>query len=364
MIKPAPKNMDGALLTESINTDKALIYTDFQGKESVFFEREGKLLFAFCKNDVMPVDTICIAKISEIKEDINAAFLLLGDKQKCFIHTDELSKAANLSRENSGFKCGDNVLIRISKEPSKGKLASAKAVSDEKLIAEAKTRTDFSVLRGGEDYIGKSLRMAEEISKSYGDSGKIRVLTDNPQTFDILSESISGFASASTIAAGMEVVFSASEILFTTPKLYQDSLVSLKVLYGIESKLKEALGRKVWLRSGAYITVEPTEAMTVIDVNTAKSSARKSEEDHYLAVNAEAADEIMRQILLRNLSGIIIIDYINVKNDADRKEIIQIMSNHPLNYEKNMNISGFTKLGLLEISRRKTGRSLTEIFSL
>ena len=338
MIKPAPKNMDGALLTESINTDKALIYTDFQGKESVFFEREGKLLFAFCKNDVMPVDTICIAKISELKEDINAAFLLLGDKQKCFIHTDELSKAANLSRENSGFKCGDNVLIRISKEPSKGKLASAKAVSDEKLIAEAKTRTDFSVLRGGEDYIGKSLRMAEEISKSYGDSGKVRVLTDNPQTFDILSE--------------------------RTPKLYQDSLVSLKVLYGIESKLKEALGRKVWLKSGAYITVEPTEAMTVIDVNTAKSSARKSEEDHYLAVNAEAADEIMRQILLRNLSGIIIIDYINMKNDADRKEIIQIMSNHPLNYEKNMNISGFTKLGLLEISRRKTGRSLTEIFSL
>ena len=72
----------------------------------------------------------------------------------------------------------------------------------------------------------------------------------------------------------------------------------------------------------------------------------------------------MRQIVLRNLSGIIIIDYINMKNDADRKEIIQIMSNHPLNYEKKMNISGFTKLGLLEISRRKTGRSLTEIFSL
>ena len=354
MIKPAPKNMDGALLTESINTDKALIYTDFQGKESVFFEREGKLLFAFCKNDVMPVDTICIAKISELKEDINAAFLLLGDKQKCFIHTDELSKAANLSRENSGFKCGDNVLIRISKEPSKGKLASAKAVSDEKLIAEAKTRTDFSVLRRGEDYIGKSLRMAEEISKSYGDSGKIRALTDNPQTFDILSESISGFASASSNAKANTI----------DPKLYQDSLVSLKVLYGIESKLKEALGRKVWLKSGAYITVEPTEAMTVIDVNTAKSSARKSEEDHYLAVNAEAAGEIMCQLLLRNLSGIIIIDYINMKNDADRKEIIQIMSNHPLNYEKNMNISGFTKLGLLEISRRKTGRSLTEIFSL
>jgi ribonuclease G len=327
----------------------------------------------------MPVGTVCIGKISEIKPDINACFLLLKDKQKCFMQLPEAEAAVNLSREGNGIKCGDNLLIEISKEPAKGKLASARAFPDKSskktvsgvslsdkssfsgdsnnfaeflaVLQDARTRTDFSIIREGEDYIDKSLQFALSITKAYGDDGPVRVLTDQAELVNSLGAHIDRFTPD-------------GDSTFLAPKFYEDALVSLKVLYGLESKVQEALSRKVWLKSGSYITIENTEAMTVIDVNSAKSFAKKSEEDHYFTVNAEAADEIVRQIVLRNLSGIIIVDFINMKNKDLQNDIIDRIRNHPLNYEKTMNICGFTRLGLLELTRRKTGHPLTEVFTL
>ncbi|MBR6094273.1 MAG: ribonuclease E/G [Lachnospiraceae bacterium] len=398
MIKPSPKNMDGALLTESINCDNALIYMHFQDKEVAFYLRAGKLLSVFSKGEGLPVGTVCIGKIAEIKKDINACFLLLKDRQKCFMHLSEAESAVNFSRAGSGanpseaesganpsekasgvkgpdrkapVKCGDNLLIEISKEPSKGKPASAKAfAASEPLIRDARTRTDFSIIRKGEDYIDSSLRFANFIKKAYHDEGTVRILTDCDSLIPVLNEHIkiylSGEYPEASFETGSEARFASPDYasFLAAPKLYEDALVSLKVLYGLESKVREALGRKVWLSSGAYITIENTEAMTVIDVNSAKSSAKQSESDHYYTVNAEAADEIVRQIVLRNLSGIIVVDFINMKSKDLQNDIIDRIRNHPLNREESLHVYGFTKLGLLELTRRKTGHPLTEMLTL
>lgn len=76
--------------------------------------------------------------------------------------------------------------------------------------------------------------------------------------------------------------------------------------------MEEALDTRVWLKCGGYLVIEPTEAMTVIDVNSGKNEAKKAGEDTYYQVNLEAAEEVARQLRLRNLSGIIIVDFINM----------------------------------------------------
>ena len=92
-------------------------------------------------------------------------------------------------------------------------------------------------------------------------------------------------------------------------RLYEDAVYPLHKLYSLESKLEEALTRRVWLKSGAYLVIDITEALVVFDVNSGKYEAKKASADTFYQINMEAATEIARQIRLRNLSGIILIDF-------------------------------------------------------
>ena len=137
---------------------------------------------------------------------------------------------------------------------------------------------------------------------------RVSILTDNPGVYKVLSEEYP------------EVI------------LYQDTSYSLDHLYSLSSTIEKALSKKVWLKSGGTLIIEPTEALTVIDVNTGKAiQGKRNKETTFYKVNLEAAREAARQIRLRNLSGMILIDFIDI-----------------------------TKLGLVELTRRKTHLSLPE----
>ena len=97
-------------------------------------------------------------------------------------------------------------------------------------------------------------------------------------------------------------------------RLYRDELLPLARLYSLETHLKEALGKRVWLPCGGYLVIEPTEAMTVIDVNSGKAVSKgKKNKESYLSVNLEAAKEVARQLRLRNYSGMIMVDFISME---------------------------------------------------
>ena len=96
---------------------------------------------------------------------------------------------------------------------------------------------------------------------------------------------------------------------------YADPLLPLHKLYNVENELIRILRERVWLDSGAYLVIQPTEALTVIDVNTGKCVQKRKDEEQFLKVNLEAAREIARQIRLRNLSGIIVVDFINMRGE-------------------------------------------------
>lgn len=143
-------------------------------------------------------------------------------------------------------------------------------------------------------------------------------------------------------------------------RLYRDERLGLAALYSISGKLEEALGSRVWLKSGGYLVIEPTEALTVIDVNSGKYEAGKDAEETYRRVNMEAAREVAWQLRLRNLSGIIIVDFINMKSAKDQKALVDYLRELTAKDSVLTRVIGMTGLGLVELTRKRTSRPLRE----
>lgn len=120
----------------------------------------------------------------------------------------------------------------------------------------------------------------------------------------------------------------------------------------VEKQLEISKNRRIWLNSGAYITIDKTEALTAIDVNSAKYVGKKNAEDTFFKVNKEATYEIAKQIRLRNIGGMIIIDYINMDNELHKMEIFQLLKEELKKDRSKTEVLGFTRLNLLEMTRQ------------
>ena len=123
-------------------------------------------------------------------------------------------------------------------------------------------------------------------------------------------------------------------------------------LYSVRDQLEKMENRKIWLKSGGFITIDKTEALTAIDVNTGKYVGSKDLEKTVFKVNKEASFEIAKQLRLRDIGGIIIIDYIDMKDEENKNEIINILTQELKKDRTKSQILGFTKLNLLEMTRK------------
>lgn len=146
--------------------------------------------------------------------------------------------------------------------------------------------------------------------------------------------------------------------------MYQDNSYPLQKLYRVETQISELLSKKVWLKSGAYLIIEKTEAMYVIDVNSGKNIMKKEMAAYIYEINIEAANEIMRQIRLRNLTGMILVDFINMEEDEKTDALLQELRVLAKKDRIQTTIVDMTALGLVEITRRKTTKSLAEQLGL
>ncbi|KAB7708625.1 Rne/Rng family ribonuclease [Bacillus aerolatus] len=134
--------------------------------------------------------------------------------------------------------------------------------------------------------------------------------------------------------------------------------------YGLREAADVALKRVVWLPSGGFIVIDRTEAMTVIDVNTGKFTGKSSQGQTVLLTNKEAAAECIRQLRLRDISGIILIDFIDMLSEADREKVEKLLIQEAKKDPKQISIRGFTTLGLMQITRKKTKPSLLETMTV
>ncbi|HAN10608.1 MAG TPA: ribonuclease E/G [Clostridiales bacterium] len=145
-------------------------------------------------------------------------------------------------------------------------------------------------------------------------------------------------------------------------ELYEDDRLDIFDMYKVNTQIEKALGSRVWLKSGAELVFDKTEAMAVIDVDTSKFVGKKDKEQTIYKTNIEAAHEIARQIRIRNISGIIIVDFINMKDNKDKEEVLKILKEETGKDRIKTVILGITKLGLVEITRQKMRKSLDEIY--
>ena len=176
--------------------------------------------------------------------------------------------------------------------------------------------------------------------------GLSAIITDDPRLY----QQIHGFLQA-------EQPEDLSKLQF-----YEEQLLPLSKLYSTDIAVERALKEYVWLKNGAYLVIQPTEALTVVDVNSGKYSAKtkKKSAETYLKINLEAAKETARQIRLRNISGIILIDFINMDDPDMMQELLKqfrrFLGEDPIQ----TSVVDVTALQLVEVTRKKVRRPLHE----
>jgi ribonuclease G len=131
--------------------------------------------------------------------------------------------------------------------------------------------------------------------------------------------------------------------------------------FGVELDISKALNRKVWLKSGGYIVIETTEALSAIDVNTGKYVGKRNLEETILNTNLEAVKELSYQVRLRNIGGIIIIDFIDMENETHREKVFNALKEEMQKDKCKTNILKISELGLIEMTRQRNGKNIDRI---
>lgn len=293
--------------------------------------------------------SIHIGRVKKISKNINAAFVEIEyNKERQTVYFDMPDVKYIIfadDKEHNVLHEGDDIVIKISKLPIKNKLAGATAnisgVSTE-VLDNIKERKNYikspSMLYAGEsDYI--------EIIKDRLKYTTFDIVTDIKEVY----EKILSFLKENHSELADRV------------RLYEDPMVSMNKLYSIDTLFESALDKRVWLKDGGYLFIEPTEALTVIDVNTGKNVQKKDASAIKLKTNLEAIKESARQMRLRNISGIIVIDLINTSDKSEVDLLYHTMKDYLKEDRLNTVAIDITKLCLFEITRRKRKPSLLEV---
>ncbi len=350
---------------------------------------------------------IYIGKIQNIVKNLNAAFVEIAPGCPCYLPLEHVSNPVYVTRNslNKILVQGDEILVQVEKEALKTKSpmvstnltltgryvvlttqnrkvgisskleketrthfknlaaehladdygviirTNAKNASDESIISElaalsrqmdsiishAGNRTCFSCL-----YRGKP-KYLSFVQNSYSDNLN-EVVTDLPEIYHTLTEYCSDRDDLRTIPL----------------RLYKDESYPLASLYNLRKQMERATCKTVFLKSGGSVVIEQTEAMTVIDVNTGKSIGGKDPQKHFREINLEASREIAKQLRLRNISGIIIVDYIDLIREEDQAALLSYLRKLVQADPIPTQVHDITRLNLVEMTRKKVEKSLSE----
>lgn len=351
---------------------------------------------------------IYVGRVKNIVANINAAFVEIENGIECYYAIGENETPYFTKKTGKKPLCiGDEFLVQISKEAVKTKAPT--------VTSEINFTGKYAVLTYGDTRIGVSTKLAKQdkerlinlASQYKNDQYGIIMRTNAKDVSDeILKDELdklkkeyeSIFKIAATRKTFSCLKMAPKEYLTDLKNIYQDGLTEIVVedtdiyeevkeylqkeqpedldklrlyydkllplhkLYSIEKHLEVALKEYVWMKSGSYLVIQPTEALTVIDVNTGKNISKKKDDETYLKINLEAAREAAKQIRLRNLSGIIIIDFINMDNKEYTEQLLKefesLLKKDPIS----TTLVDMTKLQLVEVTRKKVRKPLHELF--
>ena len=361
---------------------------------------------------------IYLGKIKDIIGGMQSAFVDIGTDRNAFIHiedllpqkdiknlaTDKVNKSS--SKISDIVKVGDSVLVQIKKDSNEQKGARVSThvnlpgryvallpntdivtvsqkiedVEEQKrLIKIAKcclSKNNGVIIRtsskGKEKEIIEDIKILEEKWKEI--ENRYNNLKGKSAQLLYASETIVEKMLIDLMSKGVSRVVVNSEDEYKKIKNYVGQILKnddVKVelekdfkifnIYDIEHQVEKMQKRKVWLKCGGFITIDKTEALTAIDVNTGKFTGNKDLEQTIFTVNKEATLEIAKQIRLRDIGGIIIIDYIDMKNENNKKSIQNLLQEKLKEDRSKTQVEGFTRLDLMELTRKHICSHSSEI---
>lgn len=353
---------------------------------------------------------IYTGQVENIASNIQAAFVQIEPGKRCYYSLAEAQRAVfSAGRKGNGpLRPGDELLVQVSRDAMKGKLPA--------LTSNLNFTGRYLVLTTGDKKFGLSSKLAledrhrlsgwlkeeaERPDKEFGiivrtnaaDASKEEILKElewlkgryhkavvqgrNRTCFSLVLETEPFYVAAVRDAYGRDL----DEIITDVPEIremilgyleeispelkeklrfYQDKLLPLYKLYRVETALDAIQKEKVWLNSGGFLVIQQTEAFVSIDVNSGKYTGKKKMEETFRKINLEAAAEISRQLRLRNLSGIILIDFINMENPDHRDELFHVLQKLLRKDPVKSRAIDITPLHILEMTRKKVRRPVIE----
>jgi len=370
--------------------DNRLIISDFYNNILLgfyFINDELYRIQNFSDNSL--IGNIYCGYVKDVVKNIDAAFVEFGDNLKGFLSLKNIEKKP---------KSGGKILVQVAGDKIKTKdyaltlklnlssdnlvmVVGGSGISISRKITDNDTRNRLKsslssldtgeygfILRtsGADCSMEDILAQADLLKKQYEDilrkfnfSTSKALLFENNKIVNACNEFINKYSGE--IKTDNENVYKFLTNSRISATYFTDTSISLCNKYALGKHLKNALSKKVWLKSGAYLVIEVTEALTVIDVNTGKAEFRSNKEKTFEKINLEAALEISKQLRIRNISGIIIVDFINMSKKESYQNLEDILKSYvDCDYVK-CNIWGMTHLGLMEISRQKKEKPLNEI---
>ena len=348
---------------------------------------------------------IYVGKVQNIVKNIHAAFIEIADGIMCYYSLDDKADPVFTNpKKDSVMKIGDEVIVQVSKEGMKTKLPSVSSnlnfTGRYLVLTSQRKELGFSGKLNKEE----KKRIREFLEGEMPENAGIIVRTNarnakkeeileelkNLQTryetllkkghsrvcFSLLEEHMPDYLQTLQNVYTQtldEIVTDNSEVFqavqnylncygeYEIPlRFYEDKLFPLSKLYSLESVLERSLQERVWLKSGGFLVIQPTEAFVCIDVNTGKFSGKKEIQETFRKINLEAAKEIAWQLRLRNLSGIILIDFINMENQEDKKELLHTLQAYLNQDPIKGTVVDITPLNIVEVTRKKVRKPLLE----
>ena len=382
------------------------IQTDEKLRKIILVENE-KVMEYYQEDDLMKrkEGNIYIGIIKDIIKGMQSAFVDIGTEKNSFIHLKDILPKIDERKEKYDetidiskiIEPGQKILVQVKKDSNEKKgarvsthinlpskyivfmpntdiITVSQKIEDEKeqkrllsLVKANLSKGNGAIIRTSAE--GKEEEIIQDIKNIENKWNKIIKTSVSPnskkakllyQSEDIVEKILIDLADKdiSKIILNNKEEYQYLTKLQNENKEYKNIKIELKEkqnilnIYNIEKQIEKIENRKVWLKCGGFITIDKTEALTAIDVNTGKYTGKYDLEDTVFKVNKEATIEIAKQLRLRDIGGIIIIDYIDMKNQENKNKIEKILKEELKKDRSKTQVEGFTKLDLMELTRK------------
>ena len=375
------------------------------------YEEDGKVMELRFEpvGEKSSLGNIYVGQIENIAANIGAAFVQISAGEKCYLQLSDAPNAIYASvKGDRPLKAGDEILVQISREAMKGKLPAVTTnlnfTGKYLVLTTGDKKFGLSSKLSNDDRSRISKWMEAEVNCPDKEFGIIvRTNAADASKEEILKELeyLKGLYHKAAVDGRSRTCFSCvyrtepfyisavrdansrnlEEIITDIPEIsrqisdylnsnspeekeklrfYDDKLLPLYKLYRLETVLEEIQHEKVWLNSGGFLVIQQTEAFVSIDVNSGKFTGKKKMQETYRKINLEAAKEIARQLRLRNLSGIILIDFINMENQDHQDELFHVLQKYLRKDPVKAKAVDITPLHILELTRKKVRKPVIE----